>query len=326
MLTDHRKEANEKTREARVNNLASAQEQRKAECRKRVESALIKLKNEGRKINFSTLAEEAGVSSSYLYKYEDIKGMISDARNHAFPLRNKRIEPTSNKSHLAIVSRLKARIRQLESENSSLKQRVEVLAGRVIHLPDLEILAERQASRIQKLEEMLKQKEEEIKAGNVIPISRSLKVDADSSSFVSQVIRDKLALVGAGHDVGIQRLIASKEEEKIIAAIDAYSQYAASHEIKDPIKTLAKALRDEWQPSTTKSGSKQDIATSQESACFEKWYEEAVASGFLVGFPINTLPVIRGEIQVKVNRPDPSGGPYTLLGWKDAKDKWDSTL
>ncbi len=123
----------------------------------RVNRAIDRMVEQGAKINFSTVAKEANVSVSYLYKYPEVKVRIAELRNQQSVMPRPRMaEPSSNKSHQRIVNRLKARIKQLEGEVKELKKINEGLAGRVYKVSELEAMVERQRKHIEDLESRLK--------------------------------------------------------------------------------------------------------------------------------------------------------------------------
>jgi hypothetical protein len=53
---------------------------------------------------------------------------------------------------------------------------------------------------------------------------------------------------------------------------------------------------------------------------FERWYRQAIESGFCQDVPKKYLPVQQGEILVRVSNDEFSSG-YELLSWRIAKAK-----
>lgn len=148
--------SNGDTKEARIANLNRVQEERKQQTLAKVEQTLDRMLRCGMKINFSTLAQEANVSQSYLYKYPEIKTRIAEIRNQQSSMpRPRNPEPASAKSNQVIVSRLKDRIKKLEAEVTGLRNINEGLAGRVYRVSELEALVERQQKHIKDLENRL---------------------------------------------------------------------------------------------------------------------------------------------------------------------------
>lgn len=69
------------TRESRIDTLKKTQESRKQTCLERVYKAIERLQKIGAKINFHTVAKEANLSVSYLYKYPELKQHVAQIRS-----------------------------------------------------------------------------------------------------------------------------------------------------------------------------------------------------------------------------------------------------
>ncbi len=72
---------NKDPKESRINTLKQTQKQRQEDARNRVYQAIERLQKLNAKINFHSIAREAQVSVSYLYKYPDIKQHIAELRS-----------------------------------------------------------------------------------------------------------------------------------------------------------------------------------------------------------------------------------------------------
>ena len=151
----------EATRNTRIENLKKTQSARKEEARVQVDKAIEHLQKTGGKINFHTVAREAHLSVSYLYKYPELKQHIAELRSlqsHLPPP----AKQVSSKSHNKVIARLKDRIHTLENENRELRRKNEALAGQVYRTHHLQEQVERQQKKIEvlqtRLEEASKQK------------------------------------------------------------------------------------------------------------------------------------------------------------------------
>ncbi|PDY79737.1 DUF6262 family protein [Bacillus cereus] len=95
-----------------------------------VDKAISKLSLEGKVINFNTVAKEANVSKSWLYKEQDIRKRIESLRkqqhNH---LGTRPVNKKSSRSEEALVKTLKMKIKELEGENQKLKNQIQKLYG-----------------------------------------------------------------------------------------------------------------------------------------------------------------------------------------------------
>ncbi|MBY0597019.1 DUF6262 family protein [Bacillus bingmayongensis] len=98
--------------------------------REGVEKAISKLSLEGKVINFNTVAKEANVSKSWLYKEQDIRKRIELLRkqqqNHSS---TRSMVKKSSRSEEVLIKTLKMRIKELEGENTKLKNQIQKLYG-----------------------------------------------------------------------------------------------------------------------------------------------------------------------------------------------------
>jgi hypothetical protein len=111
--------------------LASAKS--KAEqTKRRAEEAIALLLKEQRPINFKSVAETAHISTAWLYENEDIKMQIIHLRSQQEPKAQVKIPPkeqASNASKDAMISALRKRVKEQESQIGELKRQVEVAYG-----------------------------------------------------------------------------------------------------------------------------------------------------------------------------------------------------
>ena len=85
-------------------------------------------------INFNTVSEEAGVSKAWLYREEGIAERIKRLRVQKSLKSGKTSDKSakpSDASKDALLTTLKERVKELETENKSLKEQVEALYGRL---------------------------------------------------------------------------------------------------------------------------------------------------------------------------------------------------
>ena len=84
------------THERNAEGLRRKAQEKKQEALSRTHQAINRLVNSGKKINFHTVAEAAGVSVPYLYKQDAIKEQIDSLRKQQSPI--KRL-PQKSHSH-----------------------------------------------------------------------------------------------------------------------------------------------------------------------------------------------------------------------------------
>lgn len=125
-------------------------QQKRAQAFERTEQAIKNLLRENRSINFENVAETAGVSRAWLYKQPAIKERIEQLRGQQ--AEKKTLPPTqraSDASKTAMVQTLRQQIKNLQAENSGLRQQIEFAYGRTIY-------AEQEAEKFRKEAELLR--------------------------------------------------------------------------------------------------------------------------------------------------------------------------
>ncbi|EHT91027.1 transposon-encoded adenyltransferase AAD [Staphylococcus aureus subsp. aureus CIGC348] len=104
--------------------------QKSKKTREKVDKAISKFSIEGKVINFNSIAKEANVSKSWLYKEHDIRQRIESLRerqnNSKCSLKNPRKVLVRRKS---LIKTLKRRVMELEKENKKLQNQIQKLYG-----------------------------------------------------------------------------------------------------------------------------------------------------------------------------------------------------
>lgn len=124
------------SKESRINTLNAVAEQRKEECLDTTEKAITKLLKTNERISFGSVAREAGVSVSYLYKYPEIKERIQNLREQQRKGVQKLTRPqtASEKSKQVIIDQLRNRIKTLEGERQEQEKKIQVMSGRLYEM------------------------------------------------------------------------------------------------------------------------------------------------------------------------------------------------
>ena len=229
----------ETTRETRIENLKKTQAARKEDARKRVDKAIENIQKMGGKINFHTVAREANLSVSYLYKYPELKQLIGSLRSKQSHLPPP-AKPVSSKSHDRVVARFKERIKKLERENSELRRKNEALAGQVYRVHHLQEQVERQQQTIEDLQARLAEAQEQKPVSKVTPISSKIKVK------VSDQVKAELGSLGIKLNGTLTTKIHASTEETVLAAIEALKDQLKRGEVKNPGGWLARAIEEGW--------------------------------------------------------------------------------
>ena len=205
--------------------------------RVRVYKAIDRLQKINAKINFTTIAKEANVSVSYLYKYPEIKLRIAEVRNkqRSFPI-DPVAQPNSS-STAKVITRLKDKIHQLEKENTELKRKHEALAGQVYRVHYLQEQVERQQQIIEDLQNRVKEQQVTSK---VTPISSKRK------TAVAEQIQSQLDDLGIDLNPTLTKTIQSAEEVTVLAAIQAMREQLSKKDIPNPGGWLNQAIKEGW--------------------------------------------------------------------------------
>ena len=229
--------SNSDTKQARVDNLQQVQAARKEDSADRVFKAIERLQKINGKINFTTIAKEANLSVSYLYKYPEIKQRIAEVRNKQRSFPTSPVAQPNSSSTGKIITRLKQKIQQLENENKELKRKHEALAGQVYRVHYLQEQVERQQQIIEGLQGKLKGEQLDSK---VTPISSKRKTTIDEQ------IQSELDSLDIGLNPTLTKTIKSANESTVLAAIEAFKEQLSKKDIPNPEGWLNKAIKEGW--------------------------------------------------------------------------------
>ncbi len=122
------------THKRNTSGLASTASKKKQEAIAKTEIAIKALIKDNALINFNTVAEKAGVSKAWLYKEEAVASRIRRIRDQQkgdAPKVHKQSERASDASKSALITTLKAKVRELETENAELKKQLEIVYGKL---------------------------------------------------------------------------------------------------------------------------------------------------------------------------------------------------
>jgi len=227
----------EDTKEARINILKETQAARKDDSADRVYKAIDRLQKIDAKINFTTIAKEANVSVSYLYKYPEIKLRIAEVRNKQRSFPTAPVAQPNSSSTAKIITRLKDKIHQLDKENTELKRKHEALAGQVYRVHYLQEQVERQQQIIEDLQSRIKEQQG---ASKVTPISSKRK------TAVSEQIQSQLDDLCIDLNPTLTKTIQFADEATVLAAIQAMREQLSKKDIPNPGGWLNQAIKEGW--------------------------------------------------------------------------------
>lgn len=325
---------NRNNKEERIARLSNAAEQKKQETLVATEKAIQNLQKNGKPITFKSIAREAGVSTSYLYKYSDLKEKIKKLREEQRSYKRKVIPTMSEDSKSRIVENLKRRIIDLEQEIIQLKHTNESLAGRVFELEEYEDTVERFRQQNEKLSleiERLTYENVEIKnklARKTLKSNNKVTQIKKPTIPIPESVKDELKELEIKINSTLRRLIRENPEEVVLESIAALKYALNNNSVVNRSGFLVKAIKFRWKkPENNLEEQRVDTQIESESSFpngFEEWFIKALDSGFIVEESPFELPKnLRGELLVKVNLPTASGLPYSQMSWVEAKKLMD---
>ncbi|KYC34614.1 hypothetical protein WA1_51445 [Scytonema hofmannii PCC 7110] len=329
-------------KEQRIARLSAATEQKKQEALVATEKAINKLQKEGKVISFKAVAREAQVSTSYLYKYPELKAKILQLREEQRYSGKRVIPVASERSKNRIISYLKNRIKDLEEEVAQLRYANESLAGKAFELSEYENTVVRFRQHNEKLNAELERLAEEntelknkLACYNLTPQSKVTSIHSKNRQRTPYIpvpdsVKDELKNLKIKINSTLRTLIRQNPEEVVLEAIEALKYALNNQEVSNPSGWLNKAIKNRWKkPEDVLQPIQNNVQDESLELVFpegfEEWYIQAIDSGFIVNeSPIELPKNIKGELLVKVNRPNASGLPHSLMSWIEAKKMMDA--
>lgn len=252
--------------------LVKAAQAKKEDATERLEKAIEKVVDSGETITFRVVAQTAGLSVSYLYKYPEIKNKIAHLRSQQQALvggivnNAPQFQPASDKSKAVLLSKLREENRGLKAENEGLRKHIEVVQGRVVELRHVEAENTRLKQRIEELLKAL----QEVK---ITPINSK----RTSKLTINDQIKTKLEELKIPLNSTLTKTIKSASNEIVESAIEALKEAMASVEISSPGGWLNKAIKDGWIPNE-----KHLPQNKVERDIFNEWYNLAKKQGLIM--------------------------------------------
>ncbi len=227
----------EQSKQARIAKLQQVQSERKEDSLQRVYKAIERLQKIDAKVNFTTVAKEANLSISYLYKYPEVKHRIAEVRNQQRSFPTTPVAQPNSTVGAKVATKLRERITQLDKENQELKRKNEALAGQVYRVHYLQEQVERQQQLIADLQVALKDQQ---LASKVTPISTKRKAVVDDR------IQAELDGLGVELNATLVKTIKSATEATVLDAIEALKEQLGKKDIPNPGGWLNQAIKEGW--------------------------------------------------------------------------------
>ncbi|BAZ46967.1 hypothetical protein NIES4102_40130 (plasmid) [Chondrocystis sp. NIES-4102] len=243
--------SNEDTRESRINTLRTTQKERQEDAKNRVYQAIERLQKLNAKINFHTIAREAQVSVSYLYKYPEIKQHIAELRSQQNSLPISPVAKPNSTSGGKVITRLQEKIKKIEEENKELKRKCEALAGQVYRAHHLQAQIERLQSENEDLKNKLGEQQIAKKVTSIDKKRRQAKKEISGKKFklkstFSETIQVALDELGIELNTTLTKTISSASESTILDAIEALKYQITKQDIPNAGGWLNRAISEGW--------------------------------------------------------------------------------
>lgn len=270
--------------ERKIEALKEATDRKRQSALDKTNAAIAQLLKEGKRINFPTVAKEAGVSVTYLYKYDELKERINHLRQQQEETIKKPITPqsASDKSKQVIINQLRERVRQLEVDNRELRSKNETVYGRLYQIQGVQQEVEALRLEITSLKaenNWLKQQLDENSRSLQPQTESTLSTDFKVASLeakrsqikdISNKIKSELVSVGVKLNTTLTKTIKSAPEEMVLIAIQALKQALEYGNVERPGGWLNKAIQDGWMPNE-----KNLPHDKVERDIFNQWFELA---------------------------------------------------
>ena len=328
--------------------LRRTQAKRKEQKKEKVLEAIQDIINHKQPLTFKNIATVANCSISYLYKWDYIKAYIHELQQKKETTLNSLEEPqTTDRPHSlkTLYQVSKDKIRKQEDEISELKRQNEVLRGHVAQIYEIRDENERLRTKLreltshggtinifQKQNEKLSLEIERLIQENLDLKNKLARNTLKSTNKVTQVkrptipvpdsVKAELKELKIKINSTLRKLIRENPEEVILESIDALKYAMLKNEVNNPSGFLVKAIKSRWK--APGNISKEKETTTQQGnefpEGFEEWFLEAIDNDFILNeSPFTLLRNTKGDLLVKVNRPNASGLPYSQMSWIEAK-------
>lgn len=240
--------------------LVAAADLKKKEAFEKTEKAIVELSKASEEITFRSIATKAGVSVSYLYKYEDLKDRIKHLREQQQrESRKKSSQPqqyqsASDKSKAVLIYNIREENKRLRLEIEGLRKHIEVVQGK---LYELSTVTEENARLQRQLKETTQELQEcrSLKVVTAIPSVNDSKVTSldkkrsKHSSEISDQIKSKLGEIGVKLNTTLTKTIRfAASEEIVLFAVQALAEAIERGNVENPGGWLNTAIKDGWMP------------------------------------------------------------------------------
>ncbi|SRR2546428_11610473 len=118
--------------ERNIEGLRRNARRRHQQAEQQADEGIRRLLQEGRPVNFNSVAEVAHVSTAWLYQHPEVRSRIEHLREQrSSQAASQPKGKASDASKDAMLATLRQRVKQLEAENRELKRQLEVVYGQL---------------------------------------------------------------------------------------------------------------------------------------------------------------------------------------------------
>lgn len=264
------------TKQRKIAALKTASLKKKQSAQEKTEKAIEKLIKSKKKLSFTNIAHEAGVSVQYLYKYPEIKQRIQYLREQQNTENKINSKITrSEKSSQAIIQLLKNRVKSLELERKNQVREIEVLTGQIYELHGIQKLADRLKAENADLKQKLKKYQNHEQSSSSLNAPHQ-KSDNESKlqESNSNKIKSELDNLAIKINSTLAKLIIEVPFEVVMEAINALKEALINKKVRNPNGFLVSAIKNSWIPN-------QNYQLHIKDNAFDEWYELAMSKNIV---------------------------------------------
>ncbi|MBD2681822.1 MULTISPECIES: DUF6262 family protein [Nostoc] len=313
----------------KIEALKDAAERKRQDAWRRTDEAINRLIKQGKRINFPSVALEAGVSVTYLYKYNELREKIEHLRNQQERIvaQPTKLQPATDNSKAVIIYNLKQEVNKLRAENRGLRDQVEMVYGRMHSMRAAEQQVEvfqAENARLQTEIDSLKEHLDKYRPCAKLQINSTSSEDAkvafldskkQKSLTISNNIKSELNKIGIDLNTTLTKTIKSASEELVLSAIAALKEAMNLGVIERPGGWLNKAIKNGWKPN--EKHLPQDKLTRD---IFKEWFDLAYKQRLVIASTLGD------DAQMYVYTPDGVSLPFEVMLTEYPLEKLKSSL
>lgn len=278
----------------RITALNNAALEKKRLATEATDKAIKNLTSLNQSITVANVARLAGVSTSYIYKYPELKERIDSLRNQQVTVQTSQ-KAASNNSQATMLYTFKQEIKRLNTMLEESQHTNQLLMGQIYQhqetqniIVDLKGENKKQAEQIQELQNeigSIKQELQFYQQNSVSPNAKVIHLDDKMISdelidiTINPEIKSRLQQVGIKLNPTVAKLIKSSSPQQVRNAISVVQEALfTGTKVRSKVGLFRKALEFGWMPSQLD----EEREANQLEATFSEWYKLAKASGLVI--------------------------------------------